>query len=549
MHEVKVHFRDEYLWNKSGTTYTRGSAFLDEELISGAVLSQLFSQEHAFDGFLSLLRRLNGFFAIVHQVDGSLFLAVDHLRSCPLFYGSGMNGVYVSDDPYWIRNETGDWSVDELSAAELLLAGFVTGSDTLSPNVKQVQPGEALTIQYTTGKMQVTPVRYYEFIHSDFYVDSSDQLEARLDASLKASFNRLVRWARGRTIVVPLSGGCDSRLVVLMLKRLGYKDVVAFSYGRPGNDESKISKQVASATGVRWEFVPYSNAAWRKWHDSEEWKRYSQMADGLASVPHLQDWPAVFELRKQELIPQDAVFVPGNLAYSSMVFNIQPVRYPLVCSKTRVVKQKEILGSIHRAFYPMRDWARQSVDLKRQVDEKILRLLGSRPSYTPEEANSAYSWWWWQGFESRFVTNAVRVYEFWGYEWWLPLWDLEIARFWSRVPMIHRLGKRLQRSHLQKLELGTVQHNTRQCGTSSGWFSSGLVRKTRLYNRVRRLHGLTQYDQHPLAWYAIIPRQSFNSLYNGPEVINSYLAIEMFQRIFPTCKQLEVVGDINSSRP
>ncbi len=545
MHNVEVHFRDERLWNKSGTTYTRGNAFLGEELVSGASLPQMFSREHTFDGFVSLLSRLNGFFSVVHQIDDALFLAVDRLRSSPVFYGSGMNEFYASDDPYWIRKETDDWGVDEFSASELLLAGFVAGDGTLSPSVKQVQPGEALTVQYTTGKFQITSVRYYEFTHGDFFLDSSEQLEVRLENVLKAPFDRLIRWARGRTIVVPLSGGCDSRLVVLMLKRLGYEQLVAFSYGRPGNDESEISRQVASTAGIRWEFVPYSNEAWRKWHDSEEWKRYSQMADGLASVPHIQDWPAVWELRKQQLIPNDSVFAPGHLA----AFNIQPARYPLAWSRTGVVNQKEVLSSICKTFYPLRQWARQRADLKQKVNEKILKLLGSRPLYTTEEANSAYEWWWWQGRDSRFVANSVRVYEFWGYEWWLPLWDLEIARFWSRVPMTHRIGKRLQRGHLQKLELGIVQRNIRQYGTSSEafTFASGLLRKTPFYNPARRLHGLIQYDRHPLAWYGIIPRQAFNSLYNGIEVTNTYLAIEMFQRIFPACKRLEIFGDINSN--
>jgi asparagine synthase (glutamine-hydrolysing) len=264
------------------------------------------------------------------------------------------------------------------------------------------------------------------------------------------------------------------------------------------------------------------------------------MADGFASVPHIQDWPAVFELRKQQLIPRDSVFVPGIRA----PYNLQPA-----WSKTGVVKHKEILSSIHKTFYPLRDWARQRVDLKRQIDEKILRLLGNPPLYTTEEASNAYEWWWWQGRESRFIVNSMRVYEFWGYEWWLPLWDLEIAVFWSKVPMTYKVGKKLQISHLQKLELGILQRNIRLCGTSSRGFTfaSGLLRKTRFYDRTRRLHGLTQYNRHPLAWYGIIPRQWFNDHYSNIDVINAYLAIEMFQRIFPGYRRLELFGDINSS--
>ena len=31
--------------------------------------------------------------------------------------------------------------------------------------------------------------------------------------------------------------------------------------------------------------------------------------------------------------------------------------------------------------------------------------------------------------------NSVRVYEFFGYDWWLPLWDGEFVEFWQNVPL------------------------------------------------------------------------------------------------------------------
>ena len=44
-----------------------------------------------------------------------------------------------------------------------------------------------------------------------------------------------------------------------MLKRLGYRNVIAFSYGRLGNEESAISNFVANDFKIRWEFIEYSN--------------------------------------------------------------------------------------------------------------------------------------------------------------------------------------------------------------------------------------------------------------------------------------------------
>lgn len=536
MNNVKMHFRDPKLWNRSGQTHSRGNAYLGTELLAGADLSAALSREENFDGFVSLLRRLNGFFAMVHQMDGQSLLAVDHVRSFPLFYGAGANELYVSDDPHWIRRKLNEYGVDELSAAEFMLAGYVTGGDTLSPGVKQLQAGEALAIQFASGRFHATPARYYEHVRGPIFDGSREQLLTRLDGALRGPFERLIHIARGRTLVVPLSGGCDSRLVVLMLKRLGYDKIVTFSYGREGNEESRLSKSVASSLGIPWEFVPYSKDSWRKWRSSEEWNAYCHVADGLSSVPHIQDWPAVWELGEQQLIPKDSIFVPGHLAAHLLRYP----GYPAAWTKPGVVTEGDVFKSVCEAFYTWRDWSHVSRGLRLSLFEKMRRLLGTRRSYTTEQATEAYERWWWQGYEAKHVINSVRVYDFWGYDWWLPLWDLEIAGFWNRVSVAHRLEKNLQRAHLQRIEATMPMPSLRQLGTRSRTFSV-LIRflgESHLYRPSLRLFGLSESVRHPMAWYGILPRKRLAFLYSWNPDIHYYLALETLQRNFPEWKQI-----------
>ncbi|MGA3406260.1 MAG: asparagine synthase C-terminal domain-containing protein [Candidatus Bathyarchaeia archaeon] len=530
MSTLKLHLRDVNAWGKSGETYARGSAFRGSSLISRMGLAEMFSGERTFDGVLSLLKQLNGFFAVVHRIQDAAFLAVDHVRAFPLFYGAAADGFFVSDDPHWIRREISDEGVDELSAQELLTAGFVTGCDTLSHRVKQVQPGEALVVENIREKSHKNSVRYYEHVVGDFSQDADERLVARLDDSLQGPFKRLIQWAHGRTIVIPLSGGSDSRLVALMLKRLGYTKLVAFSYGRPGNRESRISERVASSLDIPWFFIAYSNESWRKWSDSPEWEEYCKMADGLSTVPHIQDWPAVWMLRERALVPIDSVFVPGHL-----VSHILPSHaYPTSWQKSGVVEEEELVGSIWRGFYDLRDLLPSGEEEFVTLKEKIQFLVGRSPPYTTQLATEVYERWWWQSYE-KFIINSVRVYEFWGYEWWLPLWDLELARFWSRVPINHRLGKRLQRMHLRALESTIMGRNVEEYSAGSRYISlpAKLLKATPLYSRVRGLHGRIQYDKHPLAWYGIIPRKTYNRLYTGEKMINYYLALETLHRNYP----------------
>ena len=141
--------------------------------------------------------------------------------------------------------------------------------------------------------------RYYRYVHHYPMQSITEEDLLRFHQGVMENIiDRLIRFAAGRTIVIPLSGGHDSRLIALMLKKVGYPDLVSFSYGRPGNHEADISKQVADSLGVRWEFVEYSNDLWREWYESPEMKAYFDMAGNLSSLPHIQDWPAVWAFKK-----------------------------------------------------------------------------------------------------------------------------------------------------------------------------------------------------------------------------------------------------------
>ncbi len=66
-----------------------------------------------------------------------------------------------------------------------------------------------------------------------------------LEALLWDVFRRLDKAIGDRPIVVPLSAGYDSRLVVSALHALGRRNVICFSYGKPGGFEITTAKAVA----------------------------------------------------------------------------------------------------------------------------------------------------------------------------------------------------------------------------------------------------------------------------------------------------------------
>jgi asparagine synthase (glutamine-hydrolysing) len=489
----------------------------------------LLSSQESIDGFTQVLRQLNGFFAVVHRIGQRLLIAEDRTRSFPLFYGSSREGFYVSDDPRWVRDQVGDYDLDRVSASEFLLTGYVTGKDTLYPHVKQVQAGEVLVIQPANSSLQTQDIQYYQYRHGNYLEKSTKELHMLLDEILLRIFQRVTWFADGRTIVVPLSGGYDSRLVVLMLKRLGYQNVAAFSYGRPGNAESQVSKEVAKALGIRWELVPYTNEAWSIWYHTKEYRQYARMADGLVSVPNIQDWPAVWELTRHHIIPKDSIIMPGHVVLSGIN------RFPVLSSREIRMSEDKFVRLIYNTDYQLQEASQEIKQIMSRIYAKIKTEVGDRSSYSLESAADAYERWSWQERGTKHTINSVRVYEYWGYEWWLPLEDSELIDFWGRVPLAHRLHKSLHKSYVRKLERRIIGRNIREYKPL--WlmapisFGVRILPKTPFFKYVRRMHMLREYDRHPLAFWGIVPKKSHRALCTGKGDINSFVALDTLRTL------------------
>ena len=52
---------------------------------------------------------------------------------------------------------------------------------------------------------------------------------------------------------------------------------------------------------------------------------------------------------------------------------------------------------------------------------------------TAEQAADTFECWDCQERQAKFIVNSVRAYEFFGFEWRLPLFDAELMDFWSRI--------------------------------------------------------------------------------------------------------------------
>ena len=356
-----------------------------------------------------------GKFAIVQETPTHIQIASDRIRSVPVFYAVQDDRIFIADDAQKIAIQmTGGG--EKSCKQEFLASGYVTGNKTLFHDVFTLLPGETVKIAKDNGAIEKEPYFMCEYT-CDGKKDESQYIE-EFDRVLVDVFKDLISTLHGRTAVVPLSGGCDSRTVAVMLKRLGYEKVICFSYGRKGNFESERSKAVATALDLEWHFVEYNSNVWTNLYNSEDYKDFLAFSCRGSGIGCVQALPAILELKRKCLVPDDAVVVPGH------ALDFIAGSHLMQCGKGAT--RQRLLRYIHAEHYNLRrgglrkNLADFGKSVPKQMDEK--------------ETVCIYQQWEWINRQSKFIANDVRTYEFAGYDYELPFWDERVIMFWSGIP-------------------------------------------------------------------------------------------------------------------
>ncbi|MFO8144845.1 MAG: asparagine synthase C-terminal domain-containing protein [Candidatus Syntrophosphaera sp.] len=406
--------------------------------------ANLFPPDCAPRQFKDILQKVDGCFSIIIERDGFILAAVDRIRSLPLFFADKDNGLLIGDDAFEIRSRLGYPPLDQSALPEFLLTGYNCLNDTLYRDLKQLEAGQYLVWDKTTATLEVK--EYFRYQH--LFEPVGDPLE-EMDRMHARVIDRLIESAAGRTLVIPLSGGYDSRLIAVMLKRLGYENVICFTYGSRHHGECAASRKVAKFLNYPWLIIEHNRRMWYNAFHSEEMRAYFRFSTHLCSSPHIQDWLAVQRLKERELIPPDAIIVPGHSGGSPQGDNL-----PQLFEDKEDLTARDLLDTIYRKHYNL--WFCPN-DRRNELFARRIRDYLQIPVLIKSEiAASMFDEWDWRQRQAKFIVNSIRVYEFFGYEWRLPLWDLEFMEFWMRVPLSQRIHRSLYKQYVKKYQLVPV---------------------------------------------------------------------------------------------
>lgn len=383
----------------------------------------LLSRIDSYDEFRNLINQINGCFAIIIK-SNQIWIAVDIARSIPIFYTT--DGMYISDSAEHI-NEIINSEIDTTSLAEMLLSYNCSSGNTVYSYIKQVQLGEIVQI----NKDCIRSEFYFKHIH-----DNKDTLRENLLSKFtevsEEVFDRLIDSLNGRTVIIPLSGGYDSRYIIAMLKKKGYSNVICYTYGNENDYEVQYSKKIAKTLGYKWYFVEYTKQMWKNFFEDKKKDDYFEYTHNHSSLPHIQDFLALKTLIKEERIPKDSIVIPGFCGDLPAGSFVNKDIEGLISNKNELV---EYIFSKHFIN------TKCNSEIERCIKERIYDYLDSMDvqNFDYEGIISLYESWFTSDRPSMWVVNSNRVYEFFNLEWRMPLWDKVFLEFWYSVKSDFRI--------------------------------------------------------------------------------------------------------------
>jgi asparagine synthase (glutamine-hydrolysing) len=517
--KFKMNINIEGLFGKLSTLndhfFLVGEVFLKKELLAIEAVHKLILKAILDESLESLLLNFSGFYSFVYLNSSQVISAVDRTRSRPLFYSTENNNDYVSDSAYWVVEQLSEKKVNVLAEQELQQAGYVSGEDTLVSELQQIPAGSVLTL--TEKKYRLNYYYYYVPSNNNEEV-SHTLLHEKLDYAMKKSIAQLINYANGRQLVVPLSGGYDSRAIALYLKELNYNNIITFTFGKVSSEEVAISKQVADALGFKWYFVEYSRGLWRSLTRETVFNNFLDFISSYVSVPNVQVFPAVQKLIEQGVILPDAILVPGHTGDFVSGGHIPKQLLNLPAKGNTLL----IVSAIFERHYCIKSKLNKSDALKIKLSKQIEHLQGILPEGLP--AASLFEAWEYKERQAKFIVNSNRYYDYFNLDWWMPLWHESVTDFWIEAPLNARVNSTLWQKFIVH-KYSQITNTTLVHANVNDKYSA----------RVLRFRGVFDYFTDVNCLHALVPfhrwllRKLKYPYANG--TVFSFLSAKMIKRI------------------
>ena len=407
-----------YLWYHDQFISVKGIIFdQNNKLYTDEKLLDYFKGIQNDKDFRKKINQISGIFTVIIKKENNIYIASDTSRAFPLYYKTSSNNLLISDDISVILQESKQ-TICKISEISFLDTGHTLGKNTLFENIFQTQSNEILIFERN------------KVLESSFYFGTIVQKFNKEDLTSSIELGRTTfdqvfkKWTKSlekNQVVVPLSGGFDSRLITSMLKKFNHPDVLCYTYGKKNNIEVKHAKNTAKQLGFKWVFIEYNTELIKDYLSSSTFLNYCHYTGSYSNMPFLQEYFAVKYLKEKNIIKNNAIFVPGHCGDA-----LGGSRHNIVIPSD--LTSKNVAESIYKARFK-KNYKYSSLLIEKiseQLDEYSKNFKSTEPISVFEDFDNKDRY-------TKLVFNTSNVYNYFGYKHIFPLWDKELLSFFMDI--------------------------------------------------------------------------------------------------------------------
>jgi len=397
---------------------------------------------------INLLTEMDGNFGLLFKNSQFLAVRTDHICSFPIFYHLSDNKITFFSSPAVISEQKKP-PMNEDGVLQLLLSGFVLGDETLHDGINRVPPSSMFIFDKSTGKVHRKSLdpfkKYIKNLHSD------GSWDANFEQTLSNTFKKQCNFPKSTRLVIPLSAGYDSRVILTQAIAAGYRNIFAYTYGIAGSFEHKIAESVCYKLGIEHHFVESTTKNIKAFFKTKIKHEFERQSDDISSGPIFHDLYVTHLLLEMGQITKNDVLVNGNSG-DFITGNHIPIQ--LSPAMLGHCSEDQIEDTVIKCFFDKHCglWP----DL--QTDENFQRISTSLQKFLRQksikvEKENAYLCYEFLEYYNRQIKNVVKrqkIYDYFDLEWRMPLWDVDLMHFWLKAPFEQKYGQTHYKASVNK---------------------------------------------------------------------------------------------------
>lgn len=487
--EVKIGTYKTFTWSCANDFSIIGNVSVAEQnLIEHFLRNVIENTEKITDSYIKqTLEKVNNHFSAILENNDYVIVLTDHMNAFPLFYCLNERNEVLSvhDNPLMY---SGNMNRDEIGFQEFLCTYTTIGERTLWNDVKGIPCGTLFVISKTDGSF-----KKYKYWEPGWHGASKDPDSLCLSSTIDQMFSELVSRYRNTPILLPLTGGTDSRGIAVYLREYGHQNIKAFTFGQHNDSDVVVAQDLAKKLGIPWTFIETSKDSWQKYRESNLWESLAKYSLSGGRLPAQSISFALDAVKRSHFADEEYLVIPG---YCGEVMG--QILQHIPKAKSNIAKRKLSSLIFNHICYT---WDGDK-NKKKIVLDSIDRELPDKKEFTPEEYYFLWTKFQLEHYTQKFVLNWVRAFELNGFSWETPWFSKQWCQYWSGVPYDFFYGKRLYNETLSlgAQDLGIDYPVEYSSGDPVHWmyfprFSSHVRRVKELLKGENGMYGLMYFAQ------------------------------------------------------